>query len=186
MHLKINKDLISKIKLYICNNLIIENNFEDNSADSLFSDMDKHFVKNCECLTICEENKSISKNKRSLENIIEDATDSWQKTVFKIIDRKNFKDPDVYKRASISKQTFSKIRYNENYQPTKDTAIQMCIGLKLNLDDSLDLLAKAGYTLSLSIARDLVIRYCIEESIYNVFNINLILEEMSYKLFSIN
>ncbi|MGM9808773.1 MAG: hypothetical protein ACI31I_03515 [Bacilli bacterium] len=182
MHLKVDKVLISKIKLYIVNNFIIEDNYDNAN----FNIMDKHIDQNCKCLTICEENKLFSKNKRSLDDVIEEATDSWQKTVFKIIDRKNFKDPDVYKRASISKQTFSKIRSDENYQPTKDTAIQMCLGLKLNLDDSLDLLAKAGYTLSLSIERDLVIRYCIEESIYNVFNINLILEAMNYKLFSIN
>ena len=62
----------------------------------------------------------------------------------------------------------------------------MCIGLKLNIDDTLDLLAKAGYTLSNSIKRDLVVRYFIENEIYNVDEMNLVLDEFKLKLFPIN
>ena len=73
-----------------------------------------------------------------------------------------------------------------NYKPNKDISIQLCIGLKLNIDDSLDLLKKAGYSLSNSIKRDLVVKYFIENRIYNIDELNLVLEELELKLFPIN
>ena len=112
--------------------------------------------------------------------------DTWQQSVFHFIDSKGYKDPDVYKRANLSKQTFSKIRSDIYYQPNKDTALQMCIGLMLNIDETKDLLAKAGFALSNGIKRDLVVRYFIENAIYNVDELNLVLDELSLKLFPIN
>ena len=96
------------------------------------------------------------------------------------------KDSEVYKKSNISKQTFSKIRSNENYQPNKDTAIQLCFGLKLGIDDALDLIGKAVYYLSDSIKRDLVVRYFIEKGIYEIDTLNIILDDMKLKLFPIN
>ena len=62
----------------------------------------------------------------------------------------------------------------------------MCIGLKLNLDETLDLMEKAGYTLSESIKRDLVVKYFIEEKIYKMDDLNIVLDDMNLKLFPIN
>ena len=72
----------------------------------------------------------------------------------------------------ITKQTFSKIRNETNYHPDKETAVKMCFGLKLNIDETVDLLAKAGYTLSMSIKQDLIIRYFIEHKAYDVIDLN--------------
>ena len=83
-----------------------------------------------------------------------------------------WKDSKVYKRAMITKQTFSKIRNETNYHPDKETAVKMCFGLKLNIDETVDLLAKAGYTLSMSIKQDLIIRYFIEHKAYDVIDLN--------------
>ena len=106
---------------------------------------------------------------KSFENTsLEELDKSWQERVFEIIDEKGFDEPEVYKTSNISRQTFSKIRSNKDYQPNKDTAIQMCFGLKLSLEESQDLLSKAGYTLSKSITRDLVFMYFIEKKIFNV------------------
>lgn len=112
--------------------------------------------------------------------------ETWQETVLRLIDEKGLKDSYVYKKSNISKQTFSKIRSNVNYQPNKDTAIQICFGLELDIDNSLDLLGKAGYTLSRGIYRDLVIIYFIENKLYNIDRLNLYLEELNMKLFPIN
>lgn len=119
--------------------------------------------------------------------VIEINTDeTWQESLFKMIDERNLKDSDVYKKGSVSKQTFSKIRSNRNYQPNKDTAIQLCFGLELDLIKSKRLLEKAGYTLSKSIKRDVVIMYFIEHKIYNIDLMNMYFEREGYKLFSIN
>lgn len=103
---------------------------------------------------------------------------TFQEEVFKLIDKNNYNDADVYKRAFISKQTFSKIRKDRLYHPDKDTAIKICLGLKLSLNEAISLLEKAGYTLSFSIKRDLVFRYFLLNKEYDV----LILNETLYKL----
>ena len=105
-------------------------------------------------------------------------TSTFQEEVFKLIDKNSYNDAEVYKRAFISKQTFSKIRKDSFYHPDKDTAIKICLGLKLSLNEAISLLEKAGYTLSFSIKRDLVFRYFLLNKEYDV----LILNETLYKL----
>ena len=110
-------------------------------------------------------------------------SDSWQEALFSIIDSKLLDEVEVYKRGGLTKQTFSKIRSNSEYHPDKDTAIRLCIGLKLNLDEALDLLGKAGYTLSPSIERDLIIRYFIENKEYDIYEMDCVFEELGMKQF---
>ena len=110
-------------------------------------------------------------------------SDSWQESLFSIIDSKFLDEVEVYKRGGLTKQTFSKIRSNSEYHPDKDTAIRLCIGLKLNIDEALDLLGKAGYTLSPSIERDLIIRYFIENKEYDIYEMDCVLDELGMKQF---
>lgn len=165
---------------------IYDDIFEDDFEEASFN-LDDYFE------DLYYEERSLSSSKSSsinkslnIKNKLFNVEETWQQALFKWIDDKELKDPDVYKRANISKQTFSKIRGDINYQPNKDTSIQLCIGLKLNIDDSLDLLRKAGYSLSNSIKRDLVVKYFIENRIYNIDELNLVLEELELKLFPIN
>ena len=85
---------------------------------------------------------------------------------------RNGKDSEVYKRAEVSKQLFSKILNNPDYQPTKSTVIQLALGLQLDLPQTQKLLEKAGYALTRSSKPDLVVKYYIERKIYNVTFIN--------------
>lgn len=173
---QIDSIILEKVNKYIIDNYVED--IEDNG--DLYTVIDEKDVSN---LVI---NYSTFEKPFGLKNIKEKIDDTWQENVFYLIDKKNYSDPEVYKRASISKQTFSKIRYDVFYKPNKDTAIQICIGLKLNLEETLDLMDKAGYTLSKSIKRDLVVRCFIEEKIYKINDINAVLDEMNLKLFSIN
>ena len=166
--------LLEKINIYIVDNYVEGSEGECSDA-SIFGVFEENEIK-----------FSTVDIPRSLKNINDDIDYTWQQSVFRLIDKKEYTDPEVYKRASISKQTFSKIRCDVNYQPNKDTAIQMCIGLKLNLDETYDLMEKAGYTLSASIKRDLVVRYFIEEKIYKMDDLNIVLDDMHLKLFPIN
>ena len=106
-----------------------------------------------------------------------------EQSLFDIISEKKLDEVEVYKNACLTKQTFSKIRNDSDYHPDKDTAIRVCFGLKLELDDALDLLSKAGYTLSKSLERDLVIRYFFENEIYDIYEIDIIFEELNMKQF---
>jgi hypothetical protein len=99
-----------------------------------------------------------------------------------LIRESGFTEPSVYKSAHIDRRLFSKIISNNWYQPSKDTAIAFVFALNLSLEDAKDLLNRAGYTLSHSLKRDIVLEFFIKEKIYNLNNINAILDDMGEKV----
>lgn len=118
----------------------------------------------------------------SLEDHLKDADAGFSETLLKLIDKTGKKDSEIYKKACISKQHFSKIRNNPNYQPTKPTAIAFALALELDLEGTYDLIGRAGFTLSKSSKFDLIIRYFIEHKEYNVVAINVALYEFDQPL----
>ncbi len=102
------------------------------------------------------------------------------------IKEKNFTEPEVYKAAQIDRRLFSKIICNQNYKPSKDTVLAFIFALRLNLNEGKDLLERAGYTLSHSIRRDIILEYFIKERVYNLSNINAFLYHMSEKIIGRN
>ena len=110
-----------------------------------------------------------------IDAIIKNRADTFQEMLFRIIDRKELTDPYVYKKANIDRKLFSKIRSDVNYNPSKKTAVALAIALELNLDETKDLLLRAGIALSPSSVFDLIIEYCIENRITDIHEINCIL-----------
>ena len=102
------------------------------------------------------------------------------------IREKNLEAADVYKQANIDRRLFSKMICNRDYQPSKDTVVALIFSLKLSLDEAKDLLERAGYTLSHSIRRDIIIEYFIKEGVYNLNNINAFLYNMDEKVIGRN
>ena len=98
---------------------------------------------------------------------------TFQEYLFMLIDRKGLSDPEVYKKANIDRKHFSKIRSNVDYQPSKKTALALALALELSLDETKDLLLRAGLALSPSIKFDKIIEYCIKEKKYDIYEINL-------------
>ena len=121
----------------------------------------------------------------SLEDMLKQADAGFTETLLKLIDQTGKKDSEVYKKANISKQHFSKIRNNPNYKPTKPTAIALALALELDLEATKDLIGRAGYALTNSSKFDLIIRYFIEQGNYNVVEINMALYEFDQMLLGV-
>lgn len=112
---------------------------------------------------------------RSLDDVLSHIGDTFQEKLFYHIDTKGLDDVEVYTRAHIDRRLFSKIRSNKDFKPSKKTAICLCFGLELELDDALDLLNKAGYTLSHSSKTDLIVEYFLKTGEYDLCLLNEIL-----------
>ena len=98
------------------------------------------------------------------------------------INMKGWRDSKVYKAAQIDRRLFSKIMSDREYKPAKDTALALAIALELTLQQTRDLLDRAGYTLSHSNKRDVIIEYFIREGVHNLADINEVLYKLDQKI----
>ena len=147
----------------------IDDHYVDAHTDSRRERMRRMGVVESRMLTACEDAPmAISRLDESLARL--DA--GFSETLLKLIDRSGKKDTEVYKKANVDRKLFSKIRNNPDYKPSKSTAIAFAIALELNLDETRDLIARAGYALSASSKFDVIIEYFIMQRDYDIFKIN--------------
>ena len=118
-----------------------------------------------------------TKHEKKLEERMSHISDTFSQYLMYLIQDKHMQNADVYKRAIVDKKTFSKIKNNINYHPQKLTVLCLCVGAKLNIDESKDLLARAGYALSPCDKTDIIFSYFIENEIYDMIELDIQLEE---------
>ncbi len=107
-----------------------------------------------------------------LEELLNDLDAGFSETLLKLIGRTGKKDSEIYKKANVDRKLFSKIRSNPDYKPSKATAIAFAIALELDLEETKDLIARAGFALSHSSKFDVIIEYFIRKKQYDIFEIN--------------
>jgi O-acetyl-ADP-ribose deacetylase (regulator of RNase III) len=112
---------------------------------------------------------------RGLDDLIGRLGEPFSAALLSLIDAKGRTDVEVYKRANIDRKLFSKIRRGKGYMPSKKTAVALAVALELSLDETEDLLERAGYALSRSVMFDVIVEYFISSGKHDVFEINEVL-----------
>lgn len=152
---ELSEKLFSGIQTYIDDNYVLEN-YSDCCARTVM------YAMAAPC------------TKQSIDDYIR-LDESFAEKLLKLIDAKGLDDVSCYKRANVSKQTWHKLMTDKNYKPNKKTAVSFAISLRLTLDETQNLLASVGFVLSDSSLSDIIIKYCLENSIYDVFEIDSVL-----------
>lgn len=114
---------------------------------------------------------------RKLDDVIGDLDKSFMELVWEFADRKGITEPELQKKAGIDRKAYSKLKCGTTKNPSKSTALAIAIALELSLDDTKDLLSRAGLALSPCSKQDLIVRYFIEKESYDMFVINYTLDE---------
>ena len=107
-----------------------------------------------------------------LDALMSKADKTFAERLLYLIEQSGRSPTDIYTKAGITKQHFYKIKSNPDYKPTKETALAFAVALRLSLEETNDLIGRAGYTLSHSSKSDIIVEYFIKEGIYDVDELN--------------
>lgn len=128
----------------------------------------------CELSEVYTITKSILNTKKTAK--------SFYETLFFYIDASKFTERDVYKKAFIDKRLFSKIRSNNNYHPSFGTVTLLALALELSTKEYENLLNSASYSLPQNSYINITLKYCFDNKIYNINDVNSLVYEVSNKV----
>ena len=142
---------------------------------------DEEFSENEEISLVPESVAFSGEHESRLAERMRHMSDSFSEYLMYLIGEKALNPVDVYKRAIVDKKVFSKIKNNPKHHPNKMTAMCLCVGALLNLDETKDLLSRAGYALSPCDMTDVIFSFFIENRIYDMIELDIQLEEHGLK-----
>jgi O-acetyl-ADP-ribose deacetylase (regulator of RNase III)/transcriptional regulator with XRE-family HTH domain len=123
----------------------------ESDADTSFQDLLKH------------------PTQKNLDKIVVD--ESFTKTLKRILKEKKLKLVAVSDELGMTSTGFWKIRTGKSV-PTKMTVFGIAIALRLSIDETKDMLMKAGYAINQSSIQDVVLAGLIKKQIYDRFVID--------------
>ena len=101
--------------------------------------------------------------------------ETFTQMLIRFMEEREITRPELYTDACMDRKLVSKILKHEEYQPKKDTAVRLALGLRLSLEETKALLEAAGFVLSRSIRKDCVISDCIARNRRTVWEVNRVL-----------
>ena len=120
---------------------------------------------------------------RNIDNLMNQLEETFSQRLLRMIDERGMTDSEAYTRAYVDRRHFSKIRKDVNYVPNKKTVLAFTIALELSLDEAKDLLGSAGFALSRSSKTDIIVAYFLQNKIYDMFEINDVLDAYGQPVF---
>ena len=90
---------------------------------------------------------------------------------------------DIVELANLSGVEFNRLKEISDMKsiPTKDEVIRLVFGLKLNLNSSLEFVSLSGYKLSNLKKKDVIIKYFIENEIYDIDALKMVLVDYGFE-----
>ena len=119
---------------------------------------------------------------RRLGEMIDQLDVSFSVALTGLIDRAGITDAECYRRAQLNRSHFNRIKNDPSYNVQKDTVLALALALHLDEKAAESFLKKAGYALSYSNYKDLIVRYCLQDKIYDINDVNLLLYEFEQSL----
>lgn len=120
---------------------------------------------------------------RNIDKLMDQMEETFSQRLLRMIDERDMTDSEAYTKAYVDRRHFSKIRKDVNYVPNKKTVLAFTIALELSLDEAKDLLASAGFALSRSSKTDIIVAYFLQNKIYDMFEINDVLDAYGQPVF---
>ena len=114
---------------------------------------------------------------KSLDDVVNNLDKTFMELVFSFADAKGLTDVEVQKKANLDRKAFSKLKCGTTKNPSKSTALALAVALELSLDETKDLLSRAGLALSPCSKQDVIVQYFIEREAYDIYEINVALFE---------
>ena len=172
--LQVSKKLFPDIQEFIDNNYVARHAEPQRIQHQRIRELEM-MEDRCLSAPMPRESRAYVPRPRSLEDWLKKRDAGFAETLVALIEKSGKKNSEIYKKANVDKKLFSKIVNNINYHPSKNTALAFAIALELNLEETRDLIARAGYSLTRSSLQDIIVEYFILTRHYDIIDINMAL-----------